>query len=480
MRALLGFIVLNAWFAAVGWRLLSSFGLVRAGGWRAALPALGPAFLLGIASLGPLLCVSLVAGVPVTLLTVLGAGGVVLLAAEVVGRRVRPPADRLVPGGVGARERVVRWISRGAGALAGAYAVVGFWAFARAPTRGDDARIWSLRGLTLVYYHVLQPEIFRNGSESGGHPGYPLLQPLFETMLSEAMGRPQLRLYHAELWLLVIAAVCSAAFLIGRGHRRADADRVVWTSALVLLGCTPIFILNVYIGDADITASTMLGVAVLAFARWVDAGSRAELAVGAILLTAAASTKNEDLLAAILVLAVAGVARLLSSRPSLRFGSLLRRPDWLLAAVYFAALILPWRLWLSAHHLTDSVEPPLPRALSPGYVIGRHHLHRVATSMLHEVLQQWGWLAAIFIVTCTTCLLTDVARRVTAFYLVSCTAIVLALVWLYTTTPLSLSYLIRTSMDRTVAVFMVPAAVATAHLLSVLVEQKSTGVGRTR
>jgi hypothetical protein len=88
--------------------------------------------------------------------------------------------------------------------------------------------------------------------------------------------------------------------------------------------------------------------------------------------------------------------------------------------------------------------------------------------MLTQTLNEFGWLAAVFLVACAICLITDNARRPALFYLTSFVLIVVSLLWLYTTTPVALSFLIPTSMNRTVEVFMVLAALATAHLIAAL------------
>jgi hypothetical protein len=197
--------------------------------------------------------------------------------------------------------------------------------------------------------------------------------------------------------------------------------------------------------------------------------------LAAVLLAAAASTKDEDLIASVLVLATGGIASMAKRADgrlravSLRqFGS---------AALCFGVLVVPWRLWVRAHHLSDSVQPPLPHALSPAYILGRtHELHQAATAMITQTLAQWGWLAALFLATCVVCMITRTARRVTAYYLVSFAAVVIALLWLYTTTNVSLAFLLPTSMGRTVDVFMLLAGVATAHLIAALALRGETGI----
>jgi hypothetical protein len=139
-----------------------------------------------------------------------------------------------------------------------------------------------------------------------------------------------------------------------------------------------------------------------------------------------------------------------------------------------AALMVPWRLWTRAHHLTDSVQPPLPHALSPAFILHRtHQLNQTTAAMLHQILSEFGWLFAIFILACAAGLRTRGARVTARFYLASIALSIIALVWLYTTTSVPLSFLIPTSMNRTVDVFMIPCAMATAHLIAQLGETRS-------
>ena len=89
-------------------------------------------------------------------------------------------------------------------------------------------------------------------------------------------------------------------------------------------------------------------------------------------------------------------------------------------------------------------------------------------ALVSHTVDEWGWAAAIFVSLCVLSLATRTSRRLTAFYLISFVAIAVAMLWLYGTTPIDLSLLIPRSMSRTVDVFMVLAAFASAHLLSTL------------
>jgi hypothetical protein len=488
VRAAAGFVLLDGWLGLVGWAALRALGVLERGT-RAALAGAGPAFAVGVAVVVPSCCVALVLGIPLTPVSAVVVGLIVLGGAALVQGRPRPSATPPAPGGrlqalraTGAVSRLRRalqgldatsWLRGAVLAAGGVYVLLGAWALARAPTRGDDARIWSLRGLTLSYYHVLQPEIFQNPVQSGGHAVYPLLTPALQALLSQAMGTPQLRLFHAELWLLAAAALWTAGFLVQR--YTAPAPRwPLWLGALALLAMTPFLLTNLYVGDADAVGSLLLGAGAVAVGLWLHGRERGCLVCATILLAGAASTKDESLLAAVCVLLVAALAlsagRGAGALPGGRGAGAVpaHHPgaEWLAAAAGFVAVVAPWRVWLAVHHLSDAVQPPLPRALSPAYLLGRHRLHRVVAALLDQALRQWGWLLAIFVVCVAFCLVTPATRRVAGFYLAVCAAIGLMLTWLYTATPLSLDFLIPTSMDRTVSVFMVPAAVGTAHLLA--------------
>ena len=483
MKDVLALIIVNGLVGAVGATGLVALGYLSPSppNWQQALAAVGPAMLVGAALVIPSAIICLVVAIPVTFLTILLisiAWAGVLAALHGSLRRRRPAAavtedatarrneaDAAAAGG-----RVSTLALRIVLAGVALYVVLGAWALARAPTRGDDARIWSLRGLTLSYYDFLKPEIFLNPIQAGGHSVYPLFQPLLEATLARAAGHPALRVIHAELWIVFVFALWTAGYMLWHAiplRPRRDRWRVVALAALGTLALTQFAILNIAIGDADTTGSVLLGVGILGLGLWLDTGDRRPLALGALMLTAAASTKDEDLTAAVTALVLVLGVTLVDK---------LRRGGWhhgwramwppLAAAGGFIVAVAPWRLWLAVHHLTDTVQPPLPRALNPGYVFGRSsELNRAATAMITQVQLHWNWLAAIFLAACAFGFVTGAGRRAAAVYLGIFVVIIAELLWLYTTTPLSLDFLLPTSMDRTVGVFMAMTPLATAHLL---------------
>jgi 4-amino-4-deoxy-L-arabinose transferase-like glycosyltransferase len=237
---------------------------------------------------------------------------------------------------------------------------------------------------------------------------------------------------------------------------------LAWLPVLALLVVTPESLFNLGMGYADLTGSILLGTGAVALGLWFERGDDGYVAAATVLLAAAANTKDEDLVGVCAVLVIALIALLIRRRPG-------RLPTFIAALAVIAAFVVPWRIWVSAHHLSDSVEPPLPHALSPVYIFDRlHDLNISAAAMVSNGISGFPWLAPVFLATCIICLVTGTALRTACFYLGAFFAIVIALLWLYTTTQQSLGFLIPTSMDRTVSVFMVLSGFAGAHLVAML------------
>lgn len=458
MTELVGFILLQALLAFAGVGVLRGLGLV-APGWRALLPAAGAVLLTGTAAVVVILIALLVIAVPFTVTTI------VLVCVAVAGAgfgAARLPRERTASAeerSAGVYPTPTAWLARFGVAAFALWVALGFYVFARAPIRNDDARIWSLKGLTLTYYSRLRPEIFANPLTGLAHPVYPIFQPVLEAALGRITGHQELALFHSELWLLLAASLSTLAYLIWWRSSRPVREQ----AGILLLALTaviPAVISNVWAGFADVTGAVLLGCGTVAVGLWIDRRQSAVLWLGALLLAAAANTKDEDAIGAALVLLGAGV--IVIARRDWRGGRL-----WLGGAALAVVFSLPWRVWTAAHHLSDKVQPPLPRALSPAFISDRlPELRETAAAMLSQTMSGWKLLAAIFIVVCLFSVANRASRMLASFYLLSFALLVAAMLWIYTTTPESLAFLIPTSMNRTVMVFMALTPLASAHLLS--------------
>ena len=458
MRALAGFAMLQSLLALIGAGSLRAAGLLGPG-MRPALLGLGAAWLVGTALVGLGLVLLLVVGVPFTLTTVAVVGATVGAVAVTVAWHRGVRTERVTDAGTARPSSL--WLTRIAVGTATAYVAFGAYAVARAPTQADDARIWSLKGLALTDYENLRPEIFLNPATAVSHHVYPLFGPVLEAALGRAMGQPELRLFHTELWLVLAASIWTVAYLIW-WRRERPAREQAGVVLLALVSLTPALVSNIWTGHADAAGAVLLATGAVALGLWIDGAGDGHLWLSAILLGAAANTKDEDMVGAMIVLLAAGVVLAACGHRS--------RLCLLLGAVgACAVLVLPWRIWTVAHHLTDNVTPPLPRALTPAFLLGRApELRTASIALLRHTVGDWGWAAAIFATLCVVSLATRTSRMLAAFYLISFAAIAVSLLWLYGTTPVSLSLLIPSSMSRTVDVFMVLAAFASVHLLSTL------------
>lgn len=186
---------------------------------------------------------------------------------------------------------------------------------------------------------------------------------------------------------------------------------LAWLPVLALLVVTPESLFNLGMGYADLTGSILLGTGAVALGLWFERGDDGYVAAATVLLAAAANTKDEDLVGVCAVLVIALIALLIRRRPG-------RLPTFIAALAVIAAFVVPWRIWVSAHHLSDSVEPPLAHALSPVYIFDRlHDLNISAAAMVSNGISGFPWLAPVFLATCIICLVTGTARRTACFYL---------------------------------------------------------------
>jgi hypothetical protein len=449
MRPVVGFIALQGILLLAGFGLLRGLGLADRGS-RTIPGALGAALLLGTSAVILGLVILLVLGVQFTLLTALLLAIVLAALGFWRGRRSAQPSQSRAPPSV---------LAAIAAAAAAAYALYGAHAFDRLATVQDDARIWSLKGVALTDYDNLRREIFLSPFTYASHHVYPPFQPLLEALVNRAMGRLELSFFHTELWLLLIATVWAAAYLIWWRTRRPRLEQIAIAAPVVLI-TTPFVIASIATGYADITGSALLAVGTLTLGLWLEGAGDGHLWLGAILLAAAANTKDEDTIGAFLVLLALGV--MIAVR-----GDRSRLRGWAGGCATWVILVAPWRVWTAAHSLTDPVQPPLPHALSPVFIIDRwSHLQSAATAIADQVVTTWSWQVSIFLAVCALALVSGTAARLAGFYLLSFGLLIASLLWLYATTSTSLAFLIPTSVYRTIDLFMVLTLFASAHILT--------------
>lgn len=482
----------DALLLIAGIGLLAGFGLLPRSPLRM-LAAGGLAFMTGTAAVLMLMIALLTVGVPFGLLTiallsivVAGAGVVIALVRDgrrqgrriarpsleaLLGPRPDPPADsrrrrvegeRSAPGRTGPRALAGRlsadgWVIAVFVAIFGTFALVGLAKAAVTPLIAWDAwTMWMRKAAVLYHYGALRPEFFAGEVYRFTSPDYPLLMPLWEAIHFRAFGGIDSVAIHVQFWVLLIAFVWAAAFLAHRVTRPA-----IWAPVLLLAAAAPGVwgqMLTVY---ADVPMALFLSLGVLALGIWLARRRPGDLALAALLLAAAASTKNEGLMAAVAALAVAAAVvafeRCGTARAALRpLG---------LAVVGFLVLVVPWRIWVAANGVEGAI--PVAQGLNPVYLAERTGRVPSAVAGLVDALDDqtaWTYVLPLGVAVVLAALIAGAARRVALFYLGSMALISALIVWAYWIAPTELGWHIGTSVGRVSTTVVFVALAGLLHL----------------
>jgi hypothetical protein len=455
MRADVGPVAADLLFLLTGYGVLNAMGFLRttAVDW---LGALGLSFLAGVIWVSLFAVALLTVGIPLTLTTfvVLSTGTAV---AGLSLRRdwlsmVRPCPNT---GGLRQRARSLPWYAWAGGAtLAGffAYALSGGFMAAVRPLQDWDAwSIWSRKAEMLFHTGRLTTDFFASSAYTFMHPDYPLLVPVFESIEYRAMGAVDTRAIHLQFWLLLMAFVLAILYL---GLRRGTL--LEWLPLAVVVAITPSVVSQIFTAYADIPLALFLAVGVLLLGEWLVRHDPKNLAVSVLFLAGTASTKNEGLVAAVIVLFVAAIVTLVG------VGRREKR-QFVIAGAAFAAAILPWRIWLSVEGIHGDISPR--KGVDPSYL--SHRTSRVWPSVeyLYGQLEKGGWLYAVPIAAsiALVCLLIRGRRALAAFYLSSGVLVFGALVWVYWISPTApIGAFLASSAYRVVAIL---AALSFAAIL---------------
>jgi hypothetical protein len=350
-----------------------------------------------------------------------------------------------------------RWVVAATLVALAAYAVIGYLAAQVHVLDGWDSwSIWSRRGVMLLQSSSMPTAFFTSPDYTFMHPDYPLLLSLFDSTWFRAVGGPNAQSLHGQFWILFIAALWAAGYLASRVARP-----VFWAPVLALLAVTPAVntqLLSLY---ADIPMALFLALGALAVGLWLHEQRHAYLALGTLLLAGAASTKNEGLSAAAIVLVGCLVVSVVAPRGA-RWRSALAPA---LALGGFLVAVAPWRLWLAAHHVTGDM--PIGKGLSPGYLADR--TERVWPSVNAIGLQLrdqagWNYILPLGIALVAVCLVTGAGRRIAAFYAGIGLATFASIVWAYWISPNDLGWYLDTSVARTADAVVLLAIPAVLHL----------------
>lgn len=453
MRADIAPFLADGLLAVAGLGVLHGVGLLRPGA-RGALAALGLAYLTGVAAVGLLAIALLTLGVPASMPTVVALCGLLTAAGLAAARRrdgrlPSLPAPPRVPQlrGRGADF----WFTAGFAGAFGVYALTGFVSAMVTPLTGFDGwSIWTRKAQMLTESSGLPTEFLESASYVFTHPDYPLLYPVWQSIHFRAAGEVDTQLLHGHLWLLLVACIWALAYLAAPRVRA-----VVWAPVLLAVAVAPGVWRQLLTGFADVPLGIFLVVGALLVGLWLAEGGREKLALGALMLAAAASTKNEGLTTAVAVIASAAL-----TLPAGRRRAELR--DLAVAAGGFVLVLLPWRVWIAVHDIGSDL--PVADGLKPGFLADRTERVGPAVRALNANLSDqanWLYLVPVAVVVALACVAARAGARVALFYLVTAATVWALLVWAYWISPYDIDYHLRTSADRVVTglVFVMVAAV---------------------
>ncbi len=453
MRDALGLLAFGAVFTLAGYGVLAPLVAFRSA-WEA-ISLAGLAYLAGLASVGTLLTVVVLAGVPLGVPAVLVAAAAVAATGLVLSRRRTPP--RLPRRRTGRVEAV-------AGAILLAAVVVVLEAGFRA------ARIHGLSAWDAGAFWVPKAEaLFFTGEFDAAHfgtlpnPSYPPLVPILQASAFALMGGANVTALHLVAWSTLAGAALGAGALLARFAGPALA----WGAALLLVTAPEVVDAGTA-PQADVLLDLLLAF-VLVLLVIASRTRRVEpVALALVFAAGAALTKREGLL---VLACVAGATVLTWRRPW--------RSRWHVAAlvgVTAIAVSIPWRIWFTRRSLMSDA----PEAGGAGLL---DHLDRFGPS-LSLVLRtladigEWAALPAVALLAVAAASLGARRREaaLVAAFLGFCVIGFTWVMWAFPSLPLtqqaSLNPIVRLSGSA-----LIPALLCAPLLLPRL---RALGLGRAR
>jgi hypothetical protein len=419
-------VIADAAFLALfnGLLLAAGLGVTGVLGWwrgTAFLRVIGVSYLAGVSSFGVVAQLLYVAGASMATWEVVAICAVLALGAFATrgGRPLPRPA-------------ATRW--RWAGVMVAvmlALLVVDLWF--QPLWAYDSWTFWTPKAHAL-WALGLDPHWFTQASLTS--PDYPILLPAVEAAGFHFTGYEQSLLDLQSL--LFFAAFLRAVYEVAHEH----ADQAVLWAVLAMLAVAPSVSDQLAAAEADVPVAVLFATAGLCGARWLLTREPRALLLAAVLAAGTAATKVEGtafVVALFLVLAVAGWrGRPLDAGAPVAAG---------LGAL--AAGILPWRLWLAAHHVHNQASAA--RITGAGF-LARHaaRVPEAAAYMLWKMLDPRAWLLVVPLFLALWALAARRGGRIVLFTGATAVLAFASLVFAYWSTRLGLHYQLTTSARRVV------------------------------
>jgi hypothetical protein len=359
---------------------------------------------LGIAVIGLAASFSALAGLAVTPAAV----ALLVVVALAVGgwrlrtRLLRTPRER--PTATPRPAAVDRALALVPALAIGGFVIAAARAIAVKPlVEWDGWVLWATKARVLYERPDEAAEILR--APYYGAPSYPLGLPALEATTMHAVGSFDNALVDLQILILVAAALVGMWALLS-----AVAHPLLIGGALLAPLASTQVAYQLTTNYADVPLAFLVALGVVAGAAWLAAGERREswqLVCFAVFLSFAAWTKNEGL-----VFALAAIAALLAVTLVERRGRLAA----VAAALGFALLVAPWRVYASAHDLR-TYDYDLASFFDLAYLRDRSdRIVPASSELLSEMtkVDAWGASVAVIVLGVVTALLTS--RRLVGLY----------------------------------------------------------------
>ena len=409
-----------------GCLLAAGIGVTGLAGWwrgRDVVRSLGVAYLCGLAAFGVIAQVLYVLGASLARWQVVAVCGLLALGSlrAVRGDPESPAAPPLPRAALAAGLAML-------GLLAVDLWYQPLWAY-------DAWTFWTPKAHALFALNGLDPSWFR--ASDLANRDYPLLLPAVEAATFRFTGY-ETSLLDLQSWL-ALAAFLAAIVEVGR---RLGCRRSLLVAVLLSLVFAPSVADQLASAEADIPLAAMFACAGLAACVWLEQRRVGALALVGVLAAGCAATKIEGTVFAIALFAPLVV---LGARHS-------RRDGGLAAAVGVAALaigILPWRIWLSLHHVPEQVT--VHRLTSPSLLAGHvDRLPRAVAYMAWRALDPRAWIVLVPLCLAVLVLAWRGRSPLVSFAAAAAGLALAGLLLAYWTTPLPFHYHLATSARRVI------------------------------
>jgi hypothetical protein len=204
----------------------------------------------------------------------------------------------------------------------------------------DAWAMWTPKARALVVLNGLDPHVFANVAYRSWHLDYPLLVPAVEAYAFRFIGIDY-RVIHFEQWFLLLGFALAFVDLL----RPRVRPVFMWGGLLAILWAPKIGS-EMLTANADLPLALFVGLAGITAFIWMTEASTGSLGLLVLFAAAAMATKVEGtyLVVILFALTIVYVARRS------------RRQMWLTVAAGAVATvgIVPWRIWVSIHHLPAS------------------------------------------------------------------------------------------------------------------------------